>query len=926
MLANLALPTFAREPAVTDTPRRYISINQLETAGLTDTNTLLARDVYERLYGLIEEAIQKANEAIQADPGADRQRAHNAVLIDGDRGSGKSTVLVNLPNYLQQKAKETNTKSLLDSVHILKPVDPTLLEEHDDLFLHVIVAAVLSDPEVQKAHNSPLYRPMLRALEELAQGLESVDAQHEQRGMDKLRSFIGNRQLSSKVHDFFHSILNLLGKKLLVLPIDDVDTALDRAYENLEIVRRYLNTPLVLPIISGDLALYNEVIWREFHGKLVKPTPQHKGDQAFEWANTLATEYQRKILPLPNRLHMPSAADYLNDCTIGLRSSNNIHIMPLGVFYAWLEIFITGPVNGLENSKLNIPIPSIRAMTQLIRRCGQDGFLEKLPIALKEAPDAITAKRVWQIAPGVDSSWINEFHIEYQRSSLAKKRDYQSVYKAFSKRVSTQREHAGKSSAIEINDITQFTHRLQEHFSHEKEAGACYLILKALQHWYGSKKTGSVLDTPLFQPLHHTRAEFKGFEPTNTLEQWSSDLKETLPGLWLAKTGAQSVLLPYPTPEQGGRTRLKWDPSKRAKDSRSLLLLRLLTHQNYYTENARSTKINTGRLLELLITSLIRDISAHDIAELLYRAPFYSTSTLAPTKPQTLHPSAITDEEAEDEYAEEIDSGELPEGAITLSEEINTWRQNHRLKSNIFSPWLIYNALNKTINQSSFYNPPREYRATEKYEQEITHIGLLAFYSLWSAFGSFEKGPILGFPPIIATLNLSKPKNPDEIKDFKQHPLFKQNILPFYPQQGDEESDVSLYGKSVRSITYYLGNHPLHTWLRNKLFPTQQIHQITKDTEAAIGTPTIQATQTTSDSPQDDSNDTAEQEAKKLLRKILGLSRTGAPRIGTIEENLYKATEENITMFLQKYGNTQTGRNLKTALQRKQTQTHNPNA
>ena len=303
---------------MTDTPRRYISINQLETAGLTDTNTLLARDVYERLYGLIEEAIQKANEAIQADPGADRQRAHNAVLIDGDRGSGKSTVLVNLPNYLQQKAKETNTKSLLDSVHILKPVDPTLLEEHDDLFLHVIVAAVLSDPEVQKAHNSPLYRPMLRALEELAQGLESVDAQHEQRGMDKLRSFIGNRQLSSKVHDFFHSILNLLGKKLLVLPIDDVDTALDRAYENLEIVRRYLNTPLVLPIISGDLALYDEVIWREFNSKIVKPTVRYRLEESVELAKNLAIEYQRKILPLPNRLHMPSAAEYLSDFTIHL--------------------------------------------------------------------------------------------------------------------------------------------------------------------------------------------------------------------------------------------------------------------------------------------------------------------------------------------------------------------------------------------------------------------------------------------------------------------------------------------------------------------------------------------------------------------------------------------------------------------------------
>lgn len=239
---------------MTDNSKLYISTTQQETASLPHPNTLLAREVYDRLYTLIHEAQREASKALnEPDQDFDSRRTHNAVLIDGARGTGKSTVLVNLPAYLKQRANASHdpnqglpevqrsrvrqNKDLLARVHILKPVDPTLLEEHDDLFLHVIVAAVLSDSQVQQAQrNESNYRAMLRALEELAHGLESVDAQKEERGLDKLRSFIGHRQLNSKVHAFFGSVLTLLGKDLLVLTIDDVDTSLDRAYENLEIV------------------------------------------------------------------------------------------------------------------------------------------------------------------------------------------------------------------------------------------------------------------------------------------------------------------------------------------------------------------------------------------------------------------------------------------------------------------------------------------------------------------------------------------------------------------------------------------------------------------------------------------------------------------------------------------------------------------
>lgn len=859
---------------MTDNANLYINTAQQETSSLPNPNTLLPRKVYDRLYTLIDEAQQEASKALKAQSqDFDSLRTHNAVLIDGARGTGKSSVLVNLPAYLKQKAnapskqgfhdalgrRAPQSKDLLERVHILKPVDPTLLEEHDDLFLHVIVAAVLSDSEVERAqrneHNEHNYRAMLRALEELAHGLESVDAQKEERGLDKLRCFIGNRQLGSKVHAFFRSVLTLLGKDLLVLTIDDVDTALDRAYENLEIVRRYLNTPMVLPIISGDLSLYHEVIWREFHGKIVKPTPQYEEKQAHHWSIKLATEYQRKVLPLPNRMRMPDIAEYLSDFQIELRSSDSDPqgetIASLGAFHAWLNGFVAGPVNELENSRLALPIPSIRALTQLIRRCGQDGLLENLPSELRQAQSALAAKRAGQLAPGIGSELLGRFETDYANARLAKDRDFRPVYKAFADTV-RELEKTGRGNAdsgISPSNTLRLSRRLREQFGSEWEAGPTYLVLEAMQHWYDVSPYGSsILATALFQPLRHADAAYKAFEKPDSLAGWWETLANQLPGYWLEEMDFGNVLLPYPLPESGRWCKLGWDITKSAENPQQLLLLRLLTHSNYYSESNRGTKVNIGRLFELLVTSLVRDVSALDLSSLLNRAPFHSTSMLAPTKTQSAAPN---DEDGE---TANTDLDQLPIDAINaLVEEIQTWRKSHQLGQVRFSPWLVYNVFNKVFNQAQLFNPNLMIKFPRAYAKTVFQIGLHTFFSTWSACGSFEKGPLFGLPASISTVNLDKPSN------FEQNPLFRQNILPFFPQGRNIDSDVACYGKAMRAATYYLGNHPLKGWLENAITTRGGVDEHT----AKI------ATTTTTEL-------TADEHANRHLRKLLGLPNNAA--------------------------------------------------
>ncbi|MFM5100095.1 P-loop NTPase fold protein [Aeromonas veronii] len=286
--------------------KRYIPLNAGESAVLPDANTLLPRkEVYEPLAQMIIDAVNKAEDVKSRS--LNELREHNAISIDGDRGTGKTAVLVNLKSYLDQEKH----KHILSKVHILDPVDPTLLENGESLFLHIIVAAVLHDKDVKEQQRSKpdKARSLNQTLEKLAHSLESVETQQDRYGMDKVRAMFSNKQLADCVQDFFREVLGLLGKQLLILPIDDVDTSLNRAFENLEIVRRYMATPYVLPIVCGDRKLYNDVTWRDFHGRLTKDS-SYRRKEAYASAVNLAAEYQRKILPFPRRLTMPEVSSY----------------------------------------------------------------------------------------------------------------------------------------------------------------------------------------------------------------------------------------------------------------------------------------------------------------------------------------------------------------------------------------------------------------------------------------------------------------------------------------------------------------------------------------------------------------------------------------------------------------------------------------
>lgn len=800
----------------------YIPLDSGESAVLKDPDTLLPRKIYEQLAQFIEKAVKDVDEVPKNSESFNETRSHKAISIDGKRGTGKTSVLVNLKSYLKNNAEE-----LSDKIHILDPIDPTLLEDGESLFLHIIVAAVLQDKDIKAAQCREINksRTFTQTLEELANGLESVDLQQSQRGMDKIRSLYGSKHLANCVEAFLKSALDLVGKKILILPIDDVDTSLNRAFENLEILRRYLTSPYVLPIVSGDRRLYDEVCWRDFHGRLNKDS-SYERKKSYEIAKELAIEYQRKILPLPRRLSMPAVSDYWQHD--GIDVTLNKDGIPLRNFMAWLKIFITGPVNGLEGSDLPLPVPSIRALTQFINHCSD--LIRELPEPFKKKTSMLSIRRMWQM-PDVSVDIIDSFAAEHRELSKEAKREYGEAYRLFYDELKKSNTLDSKAY-LEEEKKSAWVDKLCEYFRFEPEAGAVFLTLQAKRYWSswhrGENRNQSVLATPIFQPLQHEQHEYEIFESNENLSDWEFQLRARLPESWLTDIKRQKTLLPYPVAEMGINTSLNWryweDVHTRYRDngsdieSKAIFLISALTQRNFYTNAKQSIVLNIGRVFEIIITSLISDIELTDLQRITQRAPFYSASALAPTKTLYLddyysrkNSRAISRLDSERELTEDL-LEEVPDNNEwifkKLCDDINQWRKDNDTASMNISPWLVYKVFNKVYSQDSSGLNNSDYMGS------ALNIASWVFYSTWSAFGSFEKGELFGLPDVVSTTNINS------TQDFYKSDNFRINVAPFtlgQNQQSDTERTThqyrNSYGEKTRTVSYMLATHPLKTWI-----------------------------------------------------------------------------------------------------------------
>ncbi len=239
-------------------------------------------------------------------------RVHETITVIGERGTGKSTFILNLYNRLKEH-KLNNLKKILP----LEILDPTLISTRQNILVNIIT---LIRKEVVNSANweEENHENWEKSLKDLASGITQMEDVGSNPYHDSiwdeaslvldrgLKDSQGGLDFEKSLHIYIEESLKILKKTMFLLTLDDIDTNFDKGWDVLEVLRKYITSPQLVTIVSGDMSLYTLLIrqqqWNLF-GKLQKYESDKTENYKAE-IDHLVEQYLIKVLHPENYINL----------------------------------------------------------------------------------------------------------------------------------------------------------------------------------------------------------------------------------------------------------------------------------------------------------------------------------------------------------------------------------------------------------------------------------------------------------------------------------------------------------------------------------------------------------------------------------------------------------------------------------------------
>lgn len=254
------------------------------------------------------------------------KRYNDTITILGSRGSGKTSFLMSI---LQRYNGH-------DDIEIIELIDPTLIEEKGHIFLTLI--SLITDKvekKISKNECDPCCKEYRQRkswddkLKRLAAGLPSIDIDNAslysnwhdpehvmRKGLDAVKAA---KELEENFNRIVEEALNVLGKKAFLIAFDDIDVNFNNGWKVLETIRKYLTSPRIITLLSGDLKLFSKAIrkyqWKNFGNELLtwEGEKLERIEKYDELVTEIESQYMQKIMKAPNRIHLLTIGEKLNN-------------------------------------------------------------------------------------------------------------------------------------------------------------------------------------------------------------------------------------------------------------------------------------------------------------------------------------------------------------------------------------------------------------------------------------------------------------------------------------------------------------------------------------------------------------------------------------------------------------------------------------
>lgn len=244
----------------------------------------------------------------------------NIIAFCGDRGEGKTSLLSSVKSIL---ADEDVRKNAVEELHIdiapscnsikaLDLLDPLFFDENHnliELLLGLMVAEIIKVDKEKDAENKVLFdrrNDLLKKFESAKRRLKilSKDNKHEEYDeLENLDDLAASVKLREELDSLFQDYAKYFKADKLIISLDDIDLNMTESFQMVEQIRKYLSglhSCILLMALKVDQL--ERLVMSSMRAHL---QPIIKDDIIKD----MARKYVIKLLPLGNRVQMPSGFD-----------------------------------------------------------------------------------------------------------------------------------------------------------------------------------------------------------------------------------------------------------------------------------------------------------------------------------------------------------------------------------------------------------------------------------------------------------------------------------------------------------------------------------------------------------------------------------------------------------------------------------------
>lgn len=261
---------------------------------------------YEQLHRKIAEYIGRVENDAEATEYSSRND-NNIFLINGERGAGKTSMLVSMHSHMQKKDNVFGRKFLC--LHV---IDPSSFTNNANI-LQIIIAELFKafkDATKDKTIGYETKNEITSIFVQIKHALcvlesPTLASKMDDSDIESLSDMSNAMDLEYLIIRLVTKMLLMLGKDKLLVFIDDLDVNTTHAYDMLEQIRKYLILPKVVILIAAKTKQLLEVVQQhylnEFKSLLEKEMMTSRD------IIEISTKYLLKLFPLEHRVDLNNA-------------------------------------------------------------------------------------------------------------------------------------------------------------------------------------------------------------------------------------------------------------------------------------------------------------------------------------------------------------------------------------------------------------------------------------------------------------------------------------------------------------------------------------------------------------------------------------------------------------------------------------------